>query len=150
MLSMALLSISEVAREVGLRSSAIRYYEELGVLPRPQRISGQRRYDRSAVYRLAILRRAQEAGFTLDEIRQFFFQFRRSTSVSMRWKTAADKKLAEIDARIEQLRSMKGLLLRLQTRCGCETVEECGAAILRGGFRSASKKTAGYRSANRR
>jgi len=131
---MALLSISEVAREVGLQPSAIRYYEDLGVLPRPQRVSGQRRYDRSAIYRLAIVRRAQEAGFSLKEIRQFFFGFRRSISVSTRWSTAAEQKLVEIDARIERLRSMKDLLQGLQRRCRCETIEECGAAILGGGL----------------
>src|SRR5262249_41668966 len=49
---MSHLSISEVAHQVGLRPSAIRYYEGLGILPPAERISGQRRYDRTVLYRL--------------------------------------------------------------------------------------------------
>ena len=63
------LTISEVARQVGLQASAIRYYERIGLLPRAPRISGQRRYDTTALYRLAIIQRARQLGFTLTEIR---------------------------------------------------------------------------------
>lgn len=128
---MAQLSISEVARHVGLRASAIRYYERAKVLLPARRVSGQRRYDAAAVYQLAVLRRAQEAGFTLDEIRQLFTGFGESTPISARWKEIARKKLVELDARMEELRSMKELIERLQTRCKCDTVVQCGAGILR-------------------
>jgi MerR family redox-sensitive transcriptional activator SoxR len=131
---MAQLSISQVARQVGLRPSAIRYYEEIGVMPRARRESGQRRYDQSAVHRLAVVRRAQEVGFSLDEVRQLFFGFRPATPASVRWKNIADRKLQELDAAMERIRVMKELLQRLQTRCVCGTVEQCGAAILRRGF----------------
>jgi MerR family redox-sensitive transcriptional activator SoxR len=143
---MALLSISEVARQVGLKPSAIRYYEELGVLPQPNRVSGQRRYDTATVNRLALLRRAQEAGFSLEEVRHFFLGFRRSVPVSARWKALAERKIQEIEERMEQLQTMKDLLQRLQTRCACNTVDECGAGILRGGF----KERRGYAPASRR
>jgi MerR family transcriptional regulator, redox-sensitive transcriptional activator SoxR len=76
---MSQLTISEVARQVGLKPSAIRYYEELGILPSPERISGQRRYDRTVLYRLAIVQRARQAGFALDEIRALFFGFQDGT-----------------------------------------------------------------------
>jgi DNA-binding transcriptional MerR regulator len=76
---MSHLSISEVARHVGLRSSAIRYYEQLGILPPAERISGQRRYDRTVLYRLAVVQRARQAGFALDEIRALFFGFTSAT-----------------------------------------------------------------------
>ena len=66
---MSRLTISEVARQVGLKSSAIRYYEQLGILPPAERVSGQRRYDRTVLYRLAVVQRARQAGFSLDEIR---------------------------------------------------------------------------------
>ena len=127
---MAQLSISEVARQAGVQPSAIRYYEELGVLPRPQRVSGQRRYDASTLYRLAVLRRSKEAGFTLEKVRHFFHGFRRRTPVSARWQALAARKIQEIESRIEHLTRMKDLLQRVQTRCACKTVDECGAAIL--------------------
>jgi len=70
------MTISQVAREIHVRPSAIRYYERIGLLPPAERRSGQRRYDRTVLYRLAIIHRARELGFTLSEIRQLFFGFR--------------------------------------------------------------------------
>jgi MerR family redox-sensitive transcriptional activator SoxR len=125
------LSISEVARQVGLRASAIRYYEQIGILSPALRVSGQRRYDETVLYRLAVLRRAQDVGFSLDEIRRLFFGFVPSTPISQRWRKIAERKMVELDARIEQIESMRKLLKKLQTCCECETVERCGAGILR-------------------
>jgi DNA-binding transcriptional MerR regulator len=65
---MPLLTISEVARQVGLQPSAIRYYEQIGILVPAQRIGGQRRFDTSALHRLAVIQRARQTGFTLNEI----------------------------------------------------------------------------------
>ena len=59
------LSISDVAHVFGLRTSAIRYYEQIGILPRAMRKNGQRRYDNSALFRLAVVHRARETGFYL-------------------------------------------------------------------------------------
>jgi MerR family transcriptional regulator, redox-sensitive transcriptional activator SoxR len=73
---MARLTISQVARQVRLQPSAIRYYERIGLLARAERISGQRRYDPNVLYRLAIIQRARQLGFTLTEIRHLFFGFR--------------------------------------------------------------------------
>jgi MerR family redox-sensitive transcriptional activator SoxR len=128
---MAQLTISEVARQVGVRPSAIRYYEQRKVLPPARRVSGQRRYDDTTVYRLAVVRRAQDAGFSLDEVRQLFFGFRESTPISERWRKIAEGKIAELETRMAQIQSMKDLLQSLTTRCRCETVDQCGAGILR-------------------
>jgi MerR family transcriptional regulator, redox-sensitive transcriptional activator SoxR len=124
-------SISELGRQVGLRASAIRYYEQIGILEPARRVSGQRRYDRRVLYRLAVVRRAQEAGFTLDEIRELFFGFSQSTPISQRWKKIAERNLVELDARIEKIQSMRRLLKKLESCCECETVERCGAGIIR-------------------
>src|SRR6266487_4354733 len=62
------LAISDVARVFGLRTSAIRYYEQIGILPSPMRRNGQRRYDNSALFRLAVVQGARKTGFTLKEI----------------------------------------------------------------------------------
>jgi MerR family redox-sensitive transcriptional activator SoxR len=128
---MAQLTISEVAREAGLAPSAIRYYEDAGVLPRPRRVGGQRRYDDAVLSWLAVVRRAQYAGFTLDEVRTLLFGFRKGAPLSARWRKLAAAKIVELDGRIEEIQSMKDLLLSLQSRCHCTTVEECGAAIRR-------------------
>ncbi len=132
---MAYLTISQAARQVGLRASAIRYYEEVGILAPAPRAGGQRRYDSAVVHRLAVVRRAQEVGFTLAEIRELFCGFPRSMPVSARWKAMANRKLVELEAKIDQMRSMQELLQNLQNRCACHTVEQCGAGILQRGFR---------------
>jgi MerR family redox-sensitive transcriptional activator SoxR len=130
---MSHLSISEVARQIGLRPSAIRYYEELGILPPAERINGQRRYDRTVLYRLAVVQRARQAGFALDEIRTLFFGFRDGTRAEARWRKLADLKLAELHAIAGQIKSMELLLKRMKAKCHCSTLEVCGKAILESG-----------------
>src|SRR5262249_656490 len=128
--NMSLLSISEIARQAGLRPSAIRYYEQRRILPPARRMSGQRRYEMGAVDQLSVLPRGPGAGFSPDEIRRLFTGFRRSTPVSARWQKIAARKQAELDLEIQRIQSMKDLLTRLQSGCRCETVSECGAKIL--------------------
>src|SRR5215471_2002885 len=125
------LPISEVSRQTGIPASAIRYYESCKILPAPHRIGGQRRYDISAVYQLAVVRGAQEAGFSLDEIRVLFGGFRPAVPVSARWQKLAGTKMAELDRQMARIQSMQDVLDRLRTRCHCDTLTECGAAILR-------------------
>jgi MerR family redox-sensitive transcriptional activator SoxR len=127
---MPLLTISEVARRVGLRSSAIRYYEQLGIVPPAHRVSGQRRYDEAALYRLVTLQRARQMGFTLEEIRQLFFGFRKGTPPSSRWKKLSQRKLAELDRLVNEIRAIQ-LVLQGQGKCGCASLEECGKGLLR-------------------
>jgi MerR family redox-sensitive transcriptional activator SoxR len=125
-----MLTISDVGRQVGLRSSAIRYYEQIGVLPRPQRVSGQRRYDDAALYRLATLQRARQIGFTLDEIRKLFFGFRNGTPPSERWRKLSQQKLAELEQLVHSIKVIQ-LALQNQGKCGCASLEECGKGLLK-------------------
>ena len=123
------LLISEVARQAGLRPSAIRYYEQIGILTPAERVSGQRRYDSSVLYRLAVVQRARAIGFTLDEIRELFFGFRNSTPASRRWQALSDRKLAELEDLMARIQTIQGLLHRMKERCHCETLEQCGKGI---------------------
>ena len=107
---MAQLTISQVARQIRLRSSAIRYYERIGLLPPAQRLSGQRRYDPTVLYRLAIIQRARQLGFTLTEIRHLFFGFRDITRASERWRTLSQRKLAELDHLMDGIKAVRGVL----------------------------------------
>lgn len=134
MFRMSRLTISEVAHRMQLRPSAIRYYEKLGILPAPERLSGQRRYDRTVLYRLAVIQQARQAGFRLDEIQVLFFGFQGGTRAEARWRRLADGKLSELDALAGQLRSMRLLLKKMKANCHCDTLETCGKAIFeRGG-----------------
>jgi MerR family redox-sensitive transcriptional activator SoxR len=127
------LYISEVARQVGLRPSAIRYYEQIGLLPPAQRRGKQRRYDTTALYRLAIIQRARQLGFTLDEIRQLFFGFGNVTRASERWQKLSLRKLAELDNLMDGIKAVRRLLKKMMQNCGCETLDQCGKGIFRSG-----------------
>ena len=124
------MSIGEVAKSSGMRASAIRYYERVGLLPRPARSGGQRRYDSDILARLAVLERAKKCGFSLDEVRQLFNDQGRP---SERWQRVAEKKVVELDALMERIRGMRELIVR---RCQCADLDECGQRLL------ASKRSA--------
>jgi MerR family redox-sensitive transcriptional activator SoxR len=126
---MPLFNISEVARRIGVRPSAIRYYEQIGVLPPAQRVNKQRRYDQAVLYRLAVIQRARQVGFSLDETRQLFYGFRRSASPSQRWKHLSRRKLDELSRMAKTIRMMQSLLRR-SDRCRCASLDECGKWLL--------------------
>jgi MerR family transcriptional regulator, redox-sensitive transcriptional activator SoxR len=134
------LTVSEVARQVGLQPSAIRYYERIGVLLPAQRISGQRRYDNTVLHRLAVIQRARQTGFTLDEIRQLFFGFRDDTPASKRWRQLSRRKLAELESQLERIKTMQHLLRRMMQRCRCDTLDECGRGIFHKTFSNVEVK----------
>ena len=119
------LSISEVAKQIGLRPSAIRYYEQIGILPAAHRVSGQRRYDVTTLHRLVVIQRARQTGFTLTEIKQLFFGFRAGTPPSVRWQKLKRQKIVELDAMLEHIQTMRDLLEQ-QGKCSCSALEECG------------------------
>jgi DNA-binding transcriptional MerR regulator len=127
----AQLTISEVARQIGLEPSAIRYYERIGLLPPAQRVSGQRRYDHAVLYRLSIVQRARQLGFTLEEIRQLFFGFRNVTRASERWQKLSQTKLAELDALMDGIKTVRRLLKKMMHNCRCDTLDQCGKGIFR-------------------
>jgi len=92
-------------------------------------MSGQRRYDATALYRLAIIQRARQLGFTLTEIRHLFFGFRDITRASERWRTLSERKLAELDDLMDGIRAVRGVLRKLMTKCQCDTLDQCGKGI---------------------
>jgi MerR family redox-sensitive transcriptional activator SoxR len=134
------LTIGEVARQVGLRSSAIRYYESAGLLPAPVRVSGWRRYDVTVLRRLAVIDLAQRSGFTLGEIRTLVRGFSPSTPPSARWHALARQKLPEVETLIARARTMKRLL-EAGLNCRCLRLEDCALLVptRRAGVRGGSR-----------
>jgi MerR family redox-sensitive transcriptional activator SoxR len=135
------LTISEVARQVGLQPSAIRYYEQIGILLPAERTSGQRRYDTTVLYRLAVIQRARQTGFTLDEIRELFFGFRDAAPASQRWQKLSRRKLAELGELTEHIKSMRHLLKKMMGCCHCHTLDQCGRGIFKSGFAEVTVKS---------
>jgi MerR family redox-sensitive transcriptional activator SoxR len=120
------VTIGQVAQESGFAASAIRYYEQTGVLPRPHRTSGRRQYDASVLERLAVLERAKACGFSLAETRQLFYGFRAGAPPSERWETLAQRKIAELDELAHKIEATRELL---QRSCACKDLGECGRRI---------------------
>ncbi len=138
---MSQLTISQVARQVGLQPSAIRYYEQIGILLPAQRIGGQRRYDTTVLHRLAVIQRARQTGFTLDEIRELFFGFRDAATASQRWQKLSRRKLAELAELTAQIKTMQHLLQKMMECCHCETLDQCGKGIFKKGFAEVRTKS---------
>ena len=116
------MRIGEVARRAGVRVSLIRYYEEIGLLPEPERVSGQRHYDDTVLRRLAVIDVAQRAGLSLDEIRELVQHG--TDPMSERLRELAERRLPEIDALIERAQRVRAWL-RTATSCGCESIDDC-------------------------
>lgn len=121
---MQTLTIGAVARRAGLATSAIRYYESVGLLEPPPRQGGQRRYSKDVFVRLAVIRAARELGFSMAELREFFREFPDDIPASERWHRLAERKMTQLDeqiARSERIRSE----LESTLECGCETFASC-------------------------
>ena len=119
------LTIGEVARRARIRTSALRYYESMGLLPEPRRVyGGHRRYDASIFELLAILRLAQQADFTIAEMRQLVAGFPEEMPASKRWQLLVQKKLQEVEATIAHAQQTKHLLQGL-SQCTCQYLEDC-------------------------
>ncbi len=121
---MKYLSVGEVAQRVGLRTSALRYYESIGLIAPPKRVSGQRRYNPDVLKTLAVIRTAQQAGFTIAEIHALFHDFPIDAPPSERWQGLAQQKIGEMEAVIERAQRMKDLLQSI-LRCECVSLNEC-------------------------
>jgi MerR family redox-sensitive transcriptional activator SoxR len=111
-----------------LKSSAIRFYEQDGLLPKPVRQSGQRRYTDAIFDRLAVLDYAKRSGFTLAEIRTLFRNSAEKGSLPAGWRELAKEKIRELDLQAEQIATMKALLGQI-SRCNCLDLEQCGRGI---------------------
>jgi MerR family transcriptional regulator, redox-sensitive transcriptional activator SoxR len=117
------MTIGEVAARAGVRASAIRYYEGIGVLPEPERVSGQRRYDADVLRRLAVVDVAQRAGFSLDEVRELLGNANGGSAHEV-VRALAERKLPAIEALIERAEAVRRWLEDARA-CECPTLDVC-------------------------
>lgn len=121
------LKIGEVAERGGVNLQTIRYYEREKLLPEPPRLaSGYRVYPDQTVRRIRFIKRAQEIGFTLAEIRELLAIRISADRDSSDVRTLAQTKISDIDEKIQTLQRMKKALGRITQRCsGCGPASEC-------------------------
>lgn len=123
-----LLGIGALAERTGYRASALRFYEDIGLLEPALRASGRRRYTPDAVHHVGLIALCQDAGFSLDEIRRLMPHDRGSRR---RWEDLAQGKLRQLDDAIRTARAARRLLREtIACRCtqlgGCELVRAAG------------------------
>jgi MerR family redox-sensitive transcriptional activator SoxR len=128
-----LLSIGEVAARAGMRTSALRYYEEEGLILPDARVGGRRRYGASAVEQLTVIRFCQALGFSLAEIRGILAP-PRGKAQKARWRQLVDAKISELDGVVRRAEAMTAIL-RMSRDCDCIDVQECAtrASVCMGG-----------------
>jgi MerR family redox-sensitive transcriptional activator SoxR len=119
------LTIGEVARRSGLAPSALRYYETLGLIRSSRTVGDQRRYPRSVLRRLAVVRSAQNVGLSLDQIIEALSGLdpdaaptkRQWSRISASWRPLLDQRIRELEAVRDNLDSCIG--------CGCLSMRQC-------------------------
>jgi MerR family transcriptional regulator, redox-sensitive transcriptional activator SoxR len=119
------LSVSEVARRSGFAASALRYYEEQGLIAASRSGGGQRRYERSVLRRLAFIRAASNVGLTLQEIRDELERLPRNRTptradwqrITRHWRARLDEQIAALERLRDGLDSCIG--------CGCLSLQRC-------------------------
>jgi len=126
---MAELTIGEVARRAGLQTSAIRYYESVGLITPPRRVNGRRRYDEGVMQRLALIQLARNAGFRISELQVLLTGFSPDTPASARWQKLAAEKIAEMEALIERSQAIKAWLVQVRDQCQCVNVDDCASIM---------------------
>lgn len=118
---MPVMTIGELARRAGVAPSALRYYEELGLMPPARRASGQRRYDASAVERVGMILLLRDVGFSLSGMKALMAA--RSESLDA-WRELARIKLGELDERIAQAQAAR-VALEHGLRCEHKDFFDC-------------------------
>ena len=117
------LAIGELARSTRVRASALRYWEQLGLLPGARREAGRRMWPATAVRRVALIKMAQRSGFTLAEIRRLLDN-NASPAATRQWRDLAARKLPELDAHIAETRALRQAVADC-LECGCMNFDKC-------------------------
>ncbi|MGI9611963.1 MAG: MerR family transcriptional regulator [Acidimicrobiales bacterium] len=113
-----LLSIGQVATATGLAVSAVRYYDEIGLVEAAARVGGKRCFSPDTVGRVNFVQRCQEAGFTLEEVGEVL------DDTAGDWRRFVDDKVAELTARRDHIDVVLDMLREIRS-CGCQVVAEC-------------------------
>ena len=120
------LQIGDLARSTGTKVQTIRYYEQAGLLPKPGRTIGNfRTYSEEHLGRLSFIRRARDLGFSLDEVRRLLSLSDQKSKSCNVVDTIARNHLADVDAKIADLRALRRELSAIISSCGRGTIADC-------------------------
>lgn len=112
------MTIGEVARQAEVETSTIRYYERIGLLPRPQRVNGRRVYDAEVLKQLALIKASKSVGFTINEILTLLALWKSDGKIADAGQVFVERKLTEVQTIIAQASQIEATLTSLLA-CGC-------------------------------
>jgi DNA-binding transcriptional MerR regulator len=120
------LTIGKLSEAAGVKVPTIRYYEQIGLLPEPERSAGnQRLYGRPALDRLAFVRHARDLGFPLEAVRDLLSLADRPDRPCAAADAIARRQLAAVEARLARLTALKAELERMISQCARGTIADC-------------------------
>ncbi|KAB1458378.1 redox-sensitive transcriptional activator SoxR [Vibrio panuliri] len=119
------MSVGQVAQRAGVNVSALHFYEQKGLISSWRNQGNQRRYDRSVIRRVAVIKAAQQVGMSLEEIAQAFAVLpKHKAPTKSQWQAMATKWHADLEHRILQLKALQQDLHGC-IGCGCLSLDSC-------------------------
>ena len=119
------MNIGEVAKASGLPAKTIRYYEEIGLIRPARRENGYREFDHRHLNKLRFLQRARGLGFSVEECRALLGLYEDEHRTSAEVKAIAEHRLADINRKMAELKSMKAVLEHLIGACHGDDRPDC-------------------------
>ena len=119
------MNVQQAAAFSGLPAKTVRYYDDIGLVSPCRGENSYRRYSESDVHKLRFLQRARSLGFSLDDCRQLLSLYEDKGRASADVKALALKHIAEIDRKLDELRSLRKTLGALADACRGDTRPEC-------------------------
>ena len=118
--------ISQAAEMAGVNVQTLRYYERRGLLPRsPRRPSGYREFPAETVRVVRFIKRAQELGFSLDDVAELLRLRRQPGRDRRKVRAVAERRIAQIEQKMAELERMRSALRQLSHACHAGTTLEC-------------------------
>ena len=119
-------TIGDLARVTGTKVETVRYYERIGLLPAPDRTSGNyRAYDATHLNRLSFIRRARDLGFSIEQLRELLSLADQTDRSCEAVDAIAREHLCEVERKISDLQALRRELDTIISQCGCGTIAEC-------------------------
>jgi len=118
------MKIGAIAKNLDIPASTIRYYERIGLIKAPPRISGRRHFDMDAVQTLRFIKLAQAAKFSIEEIKELLGSYRDDPGPRGMWKPFAEDKRKLLHDQIADLQKADKILSAMLS-CKCQTLAEC-------------------------
>lgn len=120
------MNIGAAAQAAGISAKMVRYYEEIGLMPKvPRSEGGYRTYSANDVHTLRFIRQARNLGFSLQQVAELLNLWHDKNRSSSKVKALALAHIADLDKRIRELNAMKDALSNLATHCHGDDRCEC-------------------------